>query len=82
MQKETKADIISRMETIAGDVCIPNISTKERRRRLISAGVMLLIGLAVWALLITSGANHWWRIALFPLLAGAASGFFQWRDKT
>jgi hypothetical protein len=62
--------------------CIANISPYERRRRLISGGVMIVISLAVLAVLMAGGASRWWRLALFPLFAGAASGFFQWRDKT
>ena len=65
-----------------GEVCIPNISTRERRKRLMSGVIMFVISLAVLAALIAGGASHWWRLALFPLFAGAASGFFQWRDKT
>jgi fatty acid desaturase len=63
-------------------VCIPNISTRERRKRLISGAIMFVISLAVLAALMAGGASRWWRLALFPLFAGAASGFFQWRDKT
>ena len=70
------------MEAITGDVCIPNISTKERRRRLISGMVMLGLGLAILLVLIVTGISFWWRILLFPLFGAAASGFFQWRDKT
>ncbi len=64
------------------DVCIPNISTPERRKRLISGGVMLLISLVILAALMAFGASRWWRLVLLPLFAGAGSGFFQWRDKT
>jgi hypothetical protein len=65
-----------------GEVCIPNISTAERRKRLISGIVAFVIGLAVLAALIFTGANLWWRVLLFLPFAGAASGFFQWSDKT
>ena len=65
-----------------GEVCIPNISTRERRKRLIFGGVMLLINLVVLGTLMAFGASRWWRLILFPLFAGAGSGFFQWRDKT
>ena len=65
-----------------GEICIPNISTRERRKRLISGGIMFVISLAVLAVLMAGGASRWWRLALFPLFAAAASGFFQWRDKT
>ena len=68
--------------SVVGDVCIPNISTAERRKRLISGGVMLLISLAILAALMALGAARWWRLILFPLFAGVGSGFFQWRDKT
>ncbi len=66
----------------SGEVCLANISTRERRKRLASGAIMLLIALAVLAVLMAIGASQWWRLVLFPLFAGAASGFFQWRDKT
>jgi hypothetical protein len=64
------------------DICIPNISTPERRKRLLGGLVSLAIGMAVLAALMFTGADRWWRLALFPLLVGATEGFFQWRDKT
>ena len=64
------------------EVCISNISTRERRKRLAAGVMMLVISLAILAVLMATGANRWWRLALLPLFAGAASGFFQWRDKT
>jgi uncharacterized membrane protein HdeD (DUF308 family) len=70
------------MESVKGDICIPNISVKERRRRLWAGVVMLGLGLAVLIILLATRVNPWWRIGLFPLFAGAATGFFQWRDKT
>jgi uncharacterized membrane protein HdeD (DUF308 family) len=70
------------MESTTDEICIPNISPKERRRRLVSGGVMLAAGLAVLAGLLAFGVSFWWRLGLFPFMAGAASGFFQWRDKT
>lgn len=69
-------------QTSTGEVCIPNISTAERRKRLASGIVAFVIGLAVLAALMLSGANHWWRLLLFLPFAGAATGYFQWRDKT
>jgi hypothetical protein len=74
--------IIPGMETTTGDVCIPNISIKERRRRLMSGGIMLVVGLAILAGMLVAGISPWWRVLLFPLMAAAGSGFFQWRDKT
>ncbi len=63
-------------------VCIPNISTRERRKRLTGGVVTFVVALGVLAVLMAIGASPWWRLVLFPLLWGAAVGFFQWRDKT
>jgi hypothetical protein len=60
----------------------PNISYRERRKRLIAGGVQLGAAGMVLAVLLASGANRWWRLALAPLFFGAASGVFQWREKT
>ncbi|MDR3575733.1 MAG: hypothetical protein P4L50_17880 [Anaerolineaceae bacterium] len=68
--------------SVMGDVCIPNISGEERRKRLMSGVVMFAISLVILAVLMAFGASRWWRVLLFPLFAGAGTGFFQWRDKT
>jgi prepilin-type N-terminal cleavage/methylation domain-containing protein len=65
-----------------GAVCIPNINTAERRKRLAFGMIELLISLAILAALLTFGVSRWWRFALLPFFMGAASGFFQWRDRT
>ncbi len=65
-----------------GDFCIPNISPRERRKRLVFGVVSLALSLAMLAALIGLGADRWWRLALLPLFISAATGFFQWRDKT
>ena len=74
MTIEQQADI--------GDVCIPNISPQERRKRLISGVVSFALALLILGILMATGTSRWWRIALLPLFASATSGFFQWRDKT
>ncbi len=66
----------------SGEVCLPNISTRERRKRLASGAIMFIIALAALAVLMAIGAGQWWRLVLFLPFAGAASGFFQWRAKT
>ena len=66
----------------AGDVCIPNISQRERHKRLIAGAIQFAIGLEVLAVLIAIGANRWRRLPLFLMFWGAAGGFFQWRDRT
>ena len=66
----------------SGEVCIPNISTRERRKRLTGGAITFVIALAILAVLMAIGASPWWRLVLFLPFAGAATGFFQWRDKT
>ncbi len=66
----------------AGDACVPNISPAERRKRLMSGIVGLVIALAILAVLILIGASRLWRLALYPVFASATIGYFQWRDKT
>jgi len=63
-------------------VCIANISSRERQRRLIAGIVPFAGALAVLAGLSRGGAQRWWRLAVFPLFWGATIGFFQWRDRT
>lgn len=70
-------------ETYAeGAVCIPNISPPERKKRLIGGAIQSAVALLILGVMVTLGANRWWRLALFPVWFGAASGYFQWRDKT
>ncbi len=66
----------------AGETCIPNVSPRERRKRLAGGVIAFVISLTVLAVLVTAGASRGWRLALLPLFWGATSGFFQWRDKT
>ena len=65
-----------------GAVCIPNISTAERRKRLAFGVVTLVVTLVILAVLMATGVSRWWRLPLFLLFMGAATGYFQWRDKT
>jgi hypothetical protein len=66
----------------SGEVCIANISLKERRKRLAAGAIQFAVGLIILAALLAAGADRWWRIVLFLMFWGAAAGFFQWRDKT
>lgn len=60
----------------------PNIGPRGQRRRLrlgvIAFGAAVVAGGVLFAL----DAPSVWRLALFPLLWGAALGFFQARDRT
>jgi fatty acid desaturase len=66
----------------SSEVYIPNISTAERRKRLAFGALTFVITLAILAALVATGVSRWWRLPLSFLFMGAASGFFQWRDKT
>ncbi len=74
--------MILAMSTANLESCTPNISTPERQKRLYSGGISLVIGVLALAGLIVLGFNPWWRLALFPVFASAATGYFQWRDMT
>lgn len=66
----------------AGEVCIPNISPQERRKRLSFGVITFVITLVILGILLATGTSRWWRLALSPLFMSAATGYFQWRDKT
>ena len=68
--------------TDIGKVCIANISPRERLKRLIGGVIPFVVALAVLAWLISVDADRLWRLPLFFLFVAAASGYFQWRDKT
>jgi len=72
----------SDLEQGTGEVCIANISPRERMKRLIGGVIPFAIALAILTVLMLADVNRLWRLPLFFLFVGAASGFFQWRDKT
>jgi hypothetical protein len=62
--------------------CIPNIGPHERRRRMISGVVMLLIAIVLMGALLKLGAGRAWRLSAFvPLLLTGVS-FLQVQQKT
>lgn len=63
-------------------VCVPNISATERRKRLLGGVIGLVLSVAVLTMLSATNAAPVWRLVLFPLLFGAAVGYFQAREKT
>jgi len=65
-----------------GEVCIANISPRERRKRLIGGILQFVIAFVILAALMATGADRLWRLPLLFLFWGAATGYFQWRDKT
>lgn len=66
----------------ANEVCIANISPKERKKRLDFAIRNFAFTLILLIPLIYFDVNPLWRLALFLPLAASTSSFFQWRDKT
>jgi len=64
------------------EACVPNISPHERLKRLIGGVIPFVIALGILTWQISTDADRLWRLLLFFLFAAAASGFFQWRDKT
>lgn len=65
-----------------GEVCIANISPRERLKRLIGGVIPFALALGILTWQISTNADRLWRLPLFILFAAAAFGFFQWRDKT
>jgi hypothetical protein len=64
------------------DVCIANISPKERKKRLNYGIQQFVFGFIVLAVLLVTGADKAWRLSLFIVFASAAVSCFQSYDKT
>jgi hypothetical protein len=65
-----------------GEVCIPNISPLERKKRLNFGIQQLVITLVVLVVLIVLGVNPLWRLPLFFMFSAATTSAFQAFDKT
>jgi hypothetical protein len=65
-----------------GEACVPNISPRERMKRLIGGVIPFVFALAILTWQISADVDRLWRLLLILLFMTAASGFFQWRDKT
>jgi len=65
-----------------GEVCIPNISRKQRRYRMRIGIASLVAGLLLLAILLIVDAPLLWRLPLVLLYGVAAGGYFEARDKT
>ena len=64
------------------EACIANISPRERLKRLIGGVIPFVIALVILTWQISTYVDRLWRLPLLLLFMSAASGFFQWRDKT
>lgn len=64
------------------EICIPNISKSERRKRLGFGLVSLIFAIGILVGLIATETDRLWRLPLFFLFVGATTGYFQAREKT
>jgi hypothetical protein len=62
--------------------CIANISEEERLKRLIPGIAGMVLAVIILGIMMATSVDRFWRIGLFFLFAGAASGIFQARDRT
>jgi hypothetical protein len=66
----------------SSEACIPNIGPRERLKRLVGGIIPFALALGILTWQMSMDVNRLWRLPLFILFVAAASGFFQWRDKT
>jgi len=59
-----------------------NIGPRERRKRGMTGGLGLLVGLAAFAALLALGASRIWRLGLFLPFWFGALGWFQAQSHT
>lgn len=64
------------------DVCIANISPKERQKRMQFGIMQIVFGIIILTILLLLGADNAWRLPLFFMFAAGASSIFQALDKT
>jgi len=65
-----------------GEVCIANISPKERQIRMRFGIVQFVVSLVILVVLVVLDVNPLWRLALYFMFSAAAAGYFQAKDKT
>jgi hypothetical protein len=65
-----------------GEVCIANISPRERQKRMRFAVVQLTITLLILGALLVFNVAPAWRLLLLFMFWPAAIGYFEARDKT
>ena len=72
----------SREEGDEGEVCIANISSTERKKRLRFGIQTFIFTLVILGVMIFLDLNPLWRLLLLFLFWASATGYFQARDKT
>lgn len=69
-------------QPVVGEVCIPNIGPKERRKRLIGGVMGFVAGVVLFGIIQAFSWPLWAILFTLPLFFFAGIGFFQWKDKT
>jgi len=75
-------DTSSQQHEEAGEVCIANISPRERQLRMRFGVRQFVITLVILGALVALDVNPLWRLSLLFMFWAAAVGYFQARDKT
>jgi hypothetical protein len=65
-----------------GEVCIANISSVERQKRMRFGIQVFIVTLVVLGITIALNLNPIWRLTLLLMFWVSAIGYFQARDKT
>jgi len=65
-----------------GEVCIANISPKERKKRAQFAVQQLIFTLGLLVILVVIDVNPLWRLLLFFMFSAATTSYIQALDKT
>ena len=65
-----------------GEVCIPNISLKERRKRVRFAVRQLVTTFVVLGVLVWLDVSPLWRLPLFFMFSAVTTSYVQALDKT
>ena len=64
------------------NLCIANISLRERRKRLSFGLIAFAAAITLLTVSFRLGISRWWRLLLLAPFWVSASGFFQWREQT
>ena len=72
----------SQPEDEIGEVCIANISPRERKKRARFALRQLIVTLCVLGALVILEVNPSWRLLLFFMFSAATTSYIQALDKT
>jgi hypothetical protein len=78
------ADIDSspQLDGVGEEICIANISPRERQLRLRFGVTQFVITLVILGALLAFDVNPLWRLPLVFMFWASAVGYFQARDKT